>query len=188
MGAAALPLVAMGLEVGGKVFAGNEERKAYNRQAKADEENARLTELQASVDATGIVQDEGLAAGEMVAGFAESGFAVGSGSAFDLVMQSAFNREKDIAAIRRGAATEAGNFRASAKNNRRAGRNALIGSLFSAAGSAIKGASGMASAGDAADIAARERNAMLGGSIRLQRRAGSAIGRGASAYRAAGGY
>lgn len=170
MGAAALPIIAIGLEVGGKVFGGIEEGKARRREARADEENARLTELQASVDATDVRRDEGLATGDMVAGFAESGFAVGSGSAFDLVMQSAFNRERDIAAIRRGAASEAGNFRASAQAHRRAARNAVIGSLFSAASSAIKGASGMASAGQASAIADQERNQMMGGSIRLQRR------------------
>lgn len=186
MGAAALPLVAVGLEAGGKIFGGIEEGKALRRQARADEENARLTELQASVDATEVVRDEAMVAGDMAAGFAESGFAVGSGSAFDLVMQSAFNRERDIAALRRGAASEAGNFRASAKANRRAARNAVIGSLFSAASSAIRGGSAIATAGEASAIAERERNAMLGGSIRLQRRAASSIGAGARAY--AGGY
>jgi hypothetical protein len=182
MGAAALPMVAMGLSAGGKIFGGISEAKGLRRGAKADEENARLTELQSSIDATDVRRDERMQAGDMLAGFGDSGVEIGSGSAFDLVMQSAFNRDRDIAALKYEAAGTARNYRAEAKNKRKAAKNAIIGSLFSAASSAISSVSGMASGGDASAIAASERNYMLGGSIRLNKRAATGMRRGASGY------
>jgi hypothetical protein len=140
MSAAALPLIAMGVQAAGQIVQGVSANSAARRAAKVDEENARLSILQGEEEASLTARDERSLAGEMLAAMAGGGGDL-QGSNLDIIGQSAYNRELDIEQIRRQRRGEAANLVQSADDKRRAGKNALIGAGFGALSTVISGVS-----------------------------------------------
>lgn len=136
--AAAAP-IALALSVAGNVMGGMEANNAARANAAVSEENARLTLLAGEQEAMQTRREERRMAGAMIAAMGGGGAEMGTGTAYDLVMESANQREMEIYGLRTKAAGEARNLMQKAADQRRAGRAALVGSLFSAASSAIGG-------------------------------------------------
>lgn len=160
--AAAAP-IAMALSVVGKVVGGIEQNNAARSAAKVDEQNAQLSLLEGEQQGLQTRKDERMQAGEMIAAMGGAGTQLGTGTASDLISQSAYDRELEILNIRTRATEQANNLYQSANDKRAAGRSALIQSLFGAASSAISAVGGMRADNALAGQTATENNYMLGG-------------------------
>lgn len=128
MAQAAVPLMVAGAvvkTVGGLSAA---RANAATLRAQASEEEqlgaAQVTQIRANARA---------AMGRQVAGFAESGFAPGIGSASDALEESLMQRELDVMTTRRNASGKAAGLRSQAKMTMRKGVFDAIGTGISAA-------------------------------------------------------
>lgn len=139
----------------GSIIQGDAQRRAYNSQAAAMEANARVANMQATdavkrggtEEARIREQAMRIAASQRVQGVA-SGLASDSGSILDASLQSAFNRERDVAtnAINHakeawGYNRQADNYMSQASGLRAAGNSAFIGGLIGAGTSLLSVAS-----------------------------------------------
>jgi hypothetical protein len=139
MGAAA-PAIALAMSVAGQVTQGVEANRAARAGARADEENGRRAVLLGEQETLETRRDERRITGDLIAAMAGSGLGMDSASFGDLIADNAYQREREILNLRTRRAQEANNLYGQAKERRKAGRAALIGSLFSAVGTAIGGA------------------------------------------------
>lgn len=126
-----------GLQMFSQVLGGFEERAQYRHEARALEENARLRLLAGEQQAAQSYREERQVSGAALAAMGESGFTVGTGTAADLLMQNALEREIEIAAIRAQAQGEAVNDLNAARDKRYAGRLAVLNGLLAAGGTAM---------------------------------------------------
>lgn len=140
---AILPIAAVALQAGGTMFQAFSQQNQEKAAARTDEENARLALLAGEQDNWNILRAERRQAGDALTEMAGSGFAIGTGSAADIIAASAAQAELDIAARRQQARGEQANYLASANAHRAAGKAAVIGGIFSAASSVIGAASNM---------------------------------------------
>ncbi|MFY9350664.1 MAG: hypothetical protein WBL20_07735 [Sphingobium sp.] len=131
------------LQAAGTVMSAADEASALRRSARVDKENARRTELQGEIDALQTIRDERAASGMAISAMASSGFAVGTGSAADLIRQNALERETEILNIRYQANQEATGLRQQAADKKRAARSAMIGGIMKATVQVLQGANGM---------------------------------------------
>lgn len=162
--AAALPVAAMALQVGGQLYQGYAENKAQRRAARADEENARLALLQGEQDVGDIVREARFQQGNAAASIG-TGLLFG-GSIASVLADSALQADMDIQRVRDAALGEAKQLRAQAQDRRRAGKSALIGAGFSALSTAIEGASSFSQQRRGALQQGRENSVRLGGAVR----------------------
>ncbi|QNQ09246.1 hypothetical protein [Sphingomonas alpina] len=160
---AALPVIALAATVGGKVFGAISEKNALYDASKVDDANALGSLLEGEQQALQTRRDERMQAGDMIAAMGGAGIELGSGSAGDVIAQSAYQRELEILNIRTRATRQANSFYQQAADKRKAGRNALIGGMFGAVASAVGGASDMRAGRTASAQAGAERSASLGG-------------------------
>ena len=160
---AALPLIAVGAQVAGKVVGGIGQRAELRAAAKVDDANAQLALASGEDDVLQIRRDERAQAGDALAMLAGSGGLIGQGSAADIIADSAYQRELDILNVRKKAYGEFRNNRQAAKDKRKAGRNALIGGVFGAVSTALSGAADMRAGRLAAAQGAKARSARSGG-------------------------
>jgi hypothetical protein len=160
---AALPIASAAVAAGGKLIGGFAEKKAQYAAAKVDDENARLSLLSGEQDALQTQRDERMASGDMIAALGGSGIELGSGSAADVLAESAYQGEYEVLNIRTRATRQANNAYQQAADKRRAGRNAMIGGMFGAVSTALSAASDIRSSRTAAAQAGAERSAAMGG-------------------------
>lgn len=139
--------ISTGLQMVGSIMGGIDEAKQLRRSARADRENARRTELQGEYDVLQTIRDERAVSGDAIAAMASSGFALGTGSAADLIRQNAVEREMDILNIRYAANQDATNLRTQAADKKRAARGAIISGVLNAASQGAQGASAIKSQG-----------------------------------------
>jgi hypothetical protein len=142
----ALPLIGLGLKVGGSVFKGIAANNAGKFNQKVDEANATNALREGTAQVQRIRDASRLALGRQFGAQAESGFEVGTGSAIDSLMESATNAELDAMDARRQAQSRYSAYMLQGQQERRAGKNALIGGLIGAAGSLVAGVQDYASA------------------------------------------
>jgi hypothetical protein len=161
--AAAAPIIALGLSVGGQIFGGIQANNAAREAAKVDQRNAQKTLLEGEEQGLQTRKDERMQAGEMIAALGGAGTQLGTGTASDLISQSAYDREVEILNIRTRAAQQANNLFQSAKDKQAAGRNQLIQSLFGAVSSAIGGVSNIKGQNALQGQQATENQYQLGG-------------------------
>lgn len=159
--AAALPVAAIALAAGGKLYEGVEARNTAYRAAGDDFENARLSILAGEQDVTGIFDEERIAAGASLAAQGGNGLATG-GSITTLIEQSAYAAERHAAAVRQRAYGEAENYNRRGDESIRAGKSALIAGIFNAVSSAIGGAGDMRAQRTLSNQRASERSVRLG--------------------------
>lgn len=155
--------LALALSVVGGIKQSVDSRNQYYAQADADQENARRTLLSGEQQAWQTRLDERRQSGEMLANMAGQGYALGSGSAGDVLAEAAYQRELEILNIRSKVAYQAQDLNSRAAQERKAGRSALIGGLLGTAASALQGASAMRNQGQLQSQAASERANLLGG-------------------------
>jgi hypothetical protein len=160
--AAAAP-VALAMQAVGGIVGGIEQNRAARSAAKVDDENARLTILEGEQQGLATARDERLQAGSMLAAMAGDGVQLGTGTAGDLLAESAYQRELEILGIRSRASQQASNLQQSAADRRKAGRAALIGGIFGAAATAVQGVSDLRSQRTASAQRNKERGVILGG-------------------------
>jgi hypothetical protein len=127
----------MAVQVVGSVLGGFMEGDALDRQAGVHDENARLALLSGEEQAALSYRDERQVSGEAMAAIGQSGVAVGTGSAAELIHQNAISREVEIANIRNRARGEARNHKIAAGDSRRAATAARIGGIFGGASAAL---------------------------------------------------
>lgn len=181
MAAAALPIVALGMQVAGTAAGGISANKDARAAARVDDENARLNVLTGEQEALQTRRDERSMAGDMIAAMAGGGTLL-DGSNADLVAQSAYQREVEIFNIRSQRSAEARNLQQSAKDKRRAGKNALIGAGFSAVSTALSGAADIRANRLSSAQGSRERSATLSGAIKMPSSTGNKAPRPGVAY------
>jgi hypothetical protein len=160
--AAAAP-IALGLQVAGKITEGIEANRAARAQARVDDENARLSILEGEQLAQRTREDERMQAGAMLAAMAGSGVQLGSGSAADVLAESAYQRELEVLNLRTRATHQARNLHQSAEDRRAAGRAAIIQGVFGAGATALQGISDLRERRTASNQRAQERRVVLGG-------------------------
>lgn len=148
--ATGLMIAAVGLQAGGQIFGGIAARKQSKKQKRALEAQAAFNRQQAKLErelgefeATQQARSFDRLIGRQRLSIAASGIKL-EGSPLDIIDESLRDKEETIANIRmvaesRARALEfgAGQLMQQGKDVARAGRNALIGSIFGAAGSAI---------------------------------------------------
>lgn len=154
---------AIALQVASSFAGGAMESKGLRREANALDESGRRDESQGAADAVAAYRESRLALGEDMAAMGGSGFAIGSGSAQDLLTQALVERELEGMNIRQEAHLAAEEKRAQAREKRRQAKGALFAGLLNGASAAVSGASQMRS-----DARAASRN----GSTRAAARAG----------------
>lgn len=159
---AALPVAMIATQVVGGVAKGIGRRKELRAGAAADEANAQLALLEGEEESLAVMRDERAQSGDAMAALAGSGLLVGEGSARDVLADSAFQRELDIMMLRKRAYGQFQNDRQAARDKRRAGRNAVIGSVFGAVSTALQGASDMRNQRLQRQQSERERTARRG--------------------------
>lgn len=134
---------ATALQMVGTVVGAVDQAGQLRRSARADRENARRTELQGEIDVLQTIRDERAVSGDAIAAMASSGFALGTGSAADLIRQNAIERESEILNIRYAANQEATGLRQQAADKKRAARSAIIGGVLQAGAQAAQGYAGI---------------------------------------------
>lgn len=148
-----LPVAAVALSAASSIAGGFVEAKGLRREAKALDESARRTESQGAADSVAAYRESRLAIGEDMAALAGSGFAIGSGSAQDVLSQALIEREMEGMNIRHQAYLEAQEKRAAARDRRKAAKSAIYMGLLNGATAAVGGAAQMRS-----DARAERRN------------------------------
>lgn len=134
---------ATALQMVGTVMGAVDQASALKRQARADRENARRTELQGEIDVLQTRRDERAISGDAISSMASSGFALGTGSAADLIRQNGLERESEILNIRYAANQDATGLRQQAADKKRAARSAIIGGILQAGSQAAQGYAGI---------------------------------------------
>lgn len=152
---------ATALQMVGTVMGAVDQASALKRQARADRENARRTELQGEIDVLQTRRDERAITGDAISAMASSGFALGTGSAADLIRQNGLERESEILNIRYAANQEATGLRSQAADKKRAARSAIIGGVLNAAAQGAQGYAGITNQGRIDAQADRERQSRL---------------------------
>lgn len=123
-----------GVQILGTVLGGFEENSAARAEARVLDENGRLTRLAGEENIAAIIREERQVSGAAIAAMAGSATTVGTGTAADLIMQNALEREIEIGNLRAQAEGEARNYEQAAMDRRAAGKAALVNSLFEAVG------------------------------------------------------
>ena len=155
---------AIAMQAAGSLMQGIEANKAARGQARVDEENARLSILDGEQQALQTSHDERMQAGLQLTDLADAGVQLGTGSAADVLAESAYQRELEILNIRTRATRQANNLYQDAADKRAAGRSALIGGMFGAAASALKGVADTRAQRTTAASIGRVNSAVAGGS------------------------
>ena len=159
---AALPIVAIGMQVAGTVADGIGANSEARAAARVDDENARLSILAGERDVEQVLRDERMIAGDALARMGGSGVMIGGGSVATLLMDSERQAARDVATRRDQARSERDNYLQAAKDKRRAGKQALIGSLFSGVGQALGGAASLKQQGRRTQQREKERRSGRG--------------------------
>ncbi len=157
-----LAIAAVALTAMSSVMQGVGANSEARARARADEENARLSLLSGERDSEDIMRDERQMAGDALAAMAGGGLAIGTGSAATVLEESARQRERAIRTRREQARRENANYRQSAKDERSAGRNALIAGVIGGAAQAVSGIKAEQDGERVREQRRRERRVMLG--------------------------
>lgn len=154
--AAAPALIA--LQAASAIAGGISENSAARKEARALDENGRITELTGEQDVYSALRQSRMEEGEAVAGAAASGqLSIGSGSVADMIYANAVERQMEALNIRYSASSQAAGLRAQASDARARGRAAIFGGVIRAGASALQGVNEMNNRGrvDAATGASR---------------------------------
>lgn len=137
MGAGAIPLIA--LEAGANLIQGVDQSNQLHAQARATDENARLTDTQGAWDASASLRAARMQQGSDIASAAADGVGL-TGSVADLIRANAIEAQMQAMNIRYQANQKARGLRIDAANLRQQGRSALVGGVFRAGAAALSGA------------------------------------------------
>lgn len=148
---------ATALQMVGTVMSAVDQSRQLKASAATDRENARRSEFQGELQVLQSRRDERQASGAAIAAMGESGLAVGTGTAADLIRQNAVEREMEILNIRHQASQDAANLRVSAADKKRAARGAIISGILGAASQGAAGASAISGQSRLDGLAAAER-------------------------------
>jgi hypothetical protein len=155
--------VAIGLMAASSLYEGYSQSRELKAGARADDETARRTELAGAFEEDAVRRRERAVSGEAISALAANGVEVGTGSALDLLMQNAVEREYEVLARRYSAGSEADSLRAQARGKRKAAKGALFGGVLRAGAQALSGYGGMQNAAAVAGASGRMRAAQMGG-------------------------
>lgn len=151
---------ALALQAFGTLQSGFSEGRAYDDRAAIERENGRLAYKDGEEGAMDVLREALFAQGAAAADMASSGLVFG-GSIGTVLADSARAAEIDIDRLRTRARGEAANAYAQAAANKAQGRNARVGSIFSAVAGAVSGAADMRHQRRMEGVAANERAVRL---------------------------
>jgi hypothetical protein len=140
-----LPAAAAAISVVSSVAGGLSESKGLKREANMLDEAALTDERQGADDSLAAYRASRMQLGEDMAAMAGSGFAIGGGSAQDLLRAALIEREMEGMNIRESARLQAEDKRRQATARRKAAKSAVIGGLLGGLAAAVEGASTMRS-------------------------------------------
>lgn len=132
----AIPIALM---AGGALVKGIGAFQAGKYNKAVSEGNASAAEQEGVAEVARIRDAARISMGRQLGAQAESGFAIGTGSAIDSLVESATNAELEAMDARRQAASKAAAYRSQGRLAKMEGDNALIGSLFGAGATVAKG-------------------------------------------------
>lgn len=161
--------VALAMMAASQVIGGIQKNSAARAAATVDDQNAQLSLLDGEQQALQTRRDERQQAGDMIAQQGGSGIEIGSGTAGDLIAESAYQRELEILNIRTKATRQANNLYQDAADKRAAGKAAIINGVFGAAASAISGAGDIRASRTLSAQTSSEYSTMLGGGAEASR-------------------
>lgn len=143
MAQAAVPLAAAGagLKAAGALQAGRAGYKSGMYNAAVSERNAQTTAADTAAEEMRIRREARLIAGEAIAGQGMSGLQLGTGSALEVLRESAINAELDVLTTRRKGASAAAAMRQDAVMSRMGAKQARTAGFIGAASALIGGAS-----------------------------------------------
>ncbi|MCP3730440.1 hypothetical protein M9978_08360 [Sphingomonas sp. MG17] len=169
--AAGAPLIAA--QAAMQLIGGIEERGQLRGEARALDENARVTETQGAYDAVDALRAARMQQGEDITAAAAGGASL-TGSIGDMLFQQAVEYQYQAMSIRAEAGMRAQGLRQQAQGKRRAGDAALFGGVLRAGASAIEGVRAERSASRLEAAEARGRASALApsGSIPVPRQTG----------------
>lgn len=124
--------VAAGVHMLGTIISGVGEAKGLRADARITERNANLALLEGEYDVAQTYREARQVKGVAQAALAGSGALTGTGTAADLIRESAFQAEMEVATTRRSARYEADSMKQEAANLRHRAGSVLIGTAFSA--------------------------------------------------------
>ena len=127
----------LALNIFGTLFQANSEKQALKASARADEENARRTELSGELTGEQVRRDARAADGEAIVASAANGVSIGTGSAADVLTQSAVEREYAVLTARYNAGSEANVLRQQGRAKRKAAKAAMVGGILRAGAQAM---------------------------------------------------
>jgi hypothetical protein len=133
-------------KAGGALYAGLAQNAAARASARALDENARRARGDGAAEVAAIRRAMRATLGAGVAATGAGGFALAEGSALDVLRQSALDAETDILTARRQAEMTASGLEFEARQQRLAGRQALVASALQAGDAMASSRSGSGSA------------------------------------------
>jgi len=139
--ASAIGLAGTGLSVAGTIMQGRAQNKAYQRQADIAEQQAAQAQERGKVEQMQHAMRANAEKGQQVSALSGSGVSMGSGSALQILEDTAQAASFDSQMIRYNSDLESWGHRGQAALDRAAGKNAQRASYFNAAGSALTGLS-----------------------------------------------
>lgn len=157
----------LGLTVGSQIAGGFAENSQARGEAAVLDENARRAEMDAALKGEAIRRSGRATQGEAIAALAANGVGLGTGSALDLLRQSAIEEEYDWLNTQYQGASEAASLRTTATQRRAGGKNAIIGGFLRAGAAALTGMDDLKNRGRASGDAAAERAARRPGGMTL---------------------
>lgn len=129
----------LALQAAGTIYGATSEAKTLRENARIDESNAHLAEIDGARQGEAIVRAERATSAEAMAAMGMNGIAIGTGSAMDLITQNAIEREMDLLNARYAAGQEANNLRTQAGQKRGAAKGALIAGTIRAGAQVLGG-------------------------------------------------
>lgn len=126
------------LSAGGRIAGGIRARKAAKKQARLLKDQARLEREAAEFDAMQQERQFEKLLGRQRAGFSVSGVKL-EGSALDILKETMRDKEETVQNILETGSARGSALEAKARLTKRAGRDAFIGSILGATGTALKG-------------------------------------------------
>lgn len=121
-----------GMQIAGTLLGGFQRGKALDAQAATERENARLTILQGEDEVASTWREARQVSGMAAAAIAESGAAMGTGTAADLLRETAFQAELEVAVTRNAARAQAADLEQRARDAAKAAKYARIEGVFGA--------------------------------------------------------
>ncbi|ARS27612.1 hypothetical protein [Sphingomonas sp. KC8] len=151
----------MALQAAGPIMQGQADYKAGMANARAADANAQQAEVSGVMEEAEIRRRSRMAQGDAISEMGAGGIQLGTGTALEVLRESAINAEFDVLASRYTSSSQARAYRADASASRSAAKSARIGGFLRAGAAVLSGSSAMGNASKLAGASAASRGSSL---------------------------